>query len=347
MAGLCACPRRPYLLRMSGRLTLQPEPEAATALHRSLTGPTPTIPPRWFWDPRGTDLHRVRTGLIDHYPARVERELYLEHAPMLVGLFEPREVADLVPAASRHVRALVTAMLGRRRAGRCALLDVDPERLVASVKRLASDFPRLDVRGEVGDCFGPTWPLGRGGARMLLLSSVGPDGLDAPTLMNLLRRVAARLEPDDALVLGVDLGHDPAALLRACDDPEGMAATFHRNALRVINEHFGTDLDPADFDFEAVWDAPNARIETRLRPQTARTLRLPGTMGIVQLDPARPWVTGRVGTWTRATLRERVAGVGLALSAWLTDADECRALVVLQRPTGAASEIARSLGWGA
>lgn len=313
------------------------EREAAAALHRSLAGPTPTVPPRWFWDLRGADLHRVRTGMPDHYPARVERELYAEHASMLVGLFEPREVADLAPAASRHVRAVVTAMLGRASGGRCALLDVNPERLSASVRRLSADYPRLEVRGALGDCFGSTWPLGRGGARMLLLSAVGPDGLDTPTLLALLRRVAARLEPDDALVFGVDLGRDPAALLRACDDTEGIAAAFHRNVVRGINERLGTDLDPAAFQFEAVWDAARRRVETRLRPTVTRTVTLLSGGGTLEIDPARPWVTGRVDTWTRAALRERVASVGLALSAWLTDADERRALVVLQRPPGGAS----------
>jgi L-histidine N-alpha-methyltransferase len=321
---------RPYLWGMTGR-SQYPGPDAAAALHRALSGPTPAIPPRWFWDRRGADLHRVRTGLVDHYPARVERELYEEHAPMLVGLFEPLEVADLVPAASRHVRALAGALLGGRPSARCALLDLDPERLVASVRRLAADFPRLEVRGELGDCFGPTWPLGQGGARLLLLSAVGPDGLDAPTLLSLLRRLAARLEPDDALVFGVDLGQDPAALLRACDDSEGMAAAFHRNVLRVINERFGAELDPARFSFEAVWDAARRRVETRLRPMCDGTVTLAGAEGVIALDPDRPWVTGRVGTWTRSALRERVEGVGLGLSAWLTDPDERRALVVLQR----------------
>lgn len=313
---------------------MHPESTAATALYRSLAGPFPAVPSGWFWDPRGADLHRVRTGLVDHYPARVERELFREHAPMLVGLFEPREVADLVPSASRHVRALVGAMLDRTPRGRCAVMDTEPERLVASVRRLAADYPRLDVRGELGDCLGRAWPLGMGGARMLLLSAVGPDGLDAAALLHLLRRLAARLAPDDSLVLGVDLGRDPAALLRACEDPEGMAAAFHRNALRVINARFGTDLDPASFSFEAVWDAARRRVETRLRPTFARKLALPGAAGVLRLDPARPWVTGRVGTWTRAALREGVAGVGLVLSAWLTDPDEGRALVVLQRPAG-------------
>lgn len=323
---------------MSGRSQLPPHSDAAAALHRSLAAPIPKIPPRWFWDSRGSDLHRVRTGLVDHYPARVERELYAEHAPTLVGLFEPREVADLAPSASRHVRALVGAMLGRMLGGRCAVLDIDPDRLHASVRRLAADYPRIEVRGALGDCFG-AWPLGTGGARMLLLSAVGPDGLDASALLHLLRRVASRLEPDDSLVVGVDLGRDPAALLRACDDPEGMAGAFHRNALRVINERLGTDLDPTSFAFEAVWDPMRRRIETRLRPTLARSVTLPGAEGPLELDPARPWVTGRVGTWTRESLRDRVASVGLAVSAWLTDPDGRRALVVLQRRVGAALEL--------
>ncbi len=314
---------------MIGRTFSTSERDAAEALRRSLTGPRPTIPPRWFWDPEGARIHRTRSGLADPYPWRTERALYAAHASMLVALFEPREVADLALVASRNVRVLVEAMLDGATGARCALHDVEPARLVASVRRLAADYPRLDVRGSVDDCFGPAWRLGRGGARLLILSGGGPDGLDPAVLPRLLGRLAVRLEPDDALVLGVDLGQDPTGLLRACDDAEGLAAEFHRNALRVINARIGTDFDPDRFTFEAEWDPARRRVETRLRPIAATSV---GGGGLrIVLDPARPLVTGRVGTWTREELRDRVASAGLAVSAWLTDPEGRRALVVLQR----------------
>ncbi|MDP2315723.1 MAG: L-histidine N(alpha)-methyltransferase [Pseudomonadota bacterium] len=297
---------------------------------RALEGRTPSLPARWFWDEEGARIHRMRTGLASHYPARIERELYASHAPMLVGLFEPQEVADLAPATSRHVRALVSAMLVHVSGARCALLDAEPLRLGAAVRRLAADYPRLDVRGAVGDCFGASWRLGRGGGRLLLLTGSGPDGLDPTTLTGLLRRLARRLEPDDALVLGVDLGADPAGLVGVCQDEEGLAAAFHRNGLRVINARLGADFDPGAFAYEAAWDAARGWVETRLRPRRAFDVAVPGAGVVVAFDPSRPLVTGRVGTWTRAALRERAAGAGLALKAWLTDPEERRALVVLQ-----------------
>jgi L-histidine N-alpha-methyltransferase len=302
---------------------------AARALRRALAGPTPVVPSRWFWDARGGQLHRDRAQAPAYYPARVERELYEAHAPVLVGLFEPREVAELAPGASRNVRVLLDALL-RHGAGiparGCAILDADPARLAASVRTLAADYPRLSVRGEVGE-WHACWRLGPGGGRLVLLSGPGPDGLDPGALPATLRALAASFAPGDTLVLGVDRGRDPDGLLRACADPEGRAAAFHLNALRAINARLGADFDPDGFAFEARWDGH--AVETALRP--LRPMRVGIAGEVVALDPGRPLVTGRVGTWTRAALREQVEAADLELCAWLTDPDDRRALAVLRR----------------
>jgi len=288
-----------------------------------------------LWDARGAELHRARAQAPGYAPARVERELYVSHASLLVALFEPSEVAELAPGASRHVRVLLDALTRHPDrsapiARGCTLLDADPARLAAAVRTLAADYPCVRVRGEVGE-WQRRWRLGPSRSRLLLLSGPGPDGLDPAALPATLRTLAARLGRGDTLVLGLDCGSDPAGLLRACGDAEGRAAAFHLNALSAINAHLGADFEVDGFVFEASWDGQ--RVETALRPRRAMRVSFGGEA--VELAPTRPIVTGRVGTWTRTAARERATRAGLELCAWLTDPEDRRALAVLRRAGGA------------
>jgi L-histidine N-alpha-methyltransferase len=312
---------------------MRPRPDLAsvTELRRALAGPAPVLPSKYLWDRRGARLHRARALQPEFYPARVEHELLVTHAATITGLVEPREVADLSAGASRSIRPLLDAMLRGGHGVHCALVDHDPALLVASVLRLAADYPRLDVRGAVADGPDGGWRLGRGGGRLLLISGAGTDGLDPESLPGLLARLGAAMAPDDALLLSVDLGADPERLAAAGDDAAGVAAAFHRNVLEVINRRFGADFDPRAFTFEAAWDPTHAWLETRLRPRRPVRVRVRAAGMVLTLDEARPLRTGRVGTWDRPTLRAAAAPASLVLSAWLTDPEERRALALLRR----------------
>jgi L-histidine N-alpha-methyltransferase len=247
-----------------------------------------------------------------------------------VGIVRPREIVDLAAGASRRIRPLLDAMLAAGHGNRCALVDRDAPLLVASVRRLAADYPKLDIRGAVDSPSG-AWPIGRGGGRLLLISTGADDGPDPAALPGLLARTAAGMEPDDTLLLSLDLGSDPERLARACADPAGMAAAFHRNLLEVLNHRFGSDFDPGSFDHEVAWDPARAWLETRLRPRAPAQVRLGAAGLVLALHPDRPLCTGRVGTWTRTALRAVAEPASLLVTAWLTDPDALRGLVLLRR----------------
>jgi L-histidine N-alpha-methyltransferase len=89
-----------------------------------------------------------------------------------------------------------------------------------------------------------------------------------------LRRIANLLDPDDRFLLGVDLIKDPAALVAAYDDSQGVTAEFNRNSLEVLNDRFDGNFDPEAFEHVALWDSENLWIEMRLRSLREQQVRL-------------------------------------------------------------------------
>ena len=76
----------------------------------------------------------------------------------------------------------------------------------------------------------------------------------------------------DAFLLGTDLVKDPARLVAAYDDHDGITAAFNLNALSVLNRELDADFDPMSFDHQAYWDDENRWIEMRLVATEAQTV---------------------------------------------------------------------------
>jgi uncharacterized SAM-dependent methyltransferase len=64
--------------------------------------------------------------------------------------------------------------------------------------------------------------------------------------------------------VGVDLRKDPAILLPAYDDAQGVTAAFNRNLLVRLNREAGADFDLGAFAHRADWNDDASRIEMHL-----------------------------------------------------------------------------------
>jgi L-histidine Nalpha-methyltransferase len=65
-------------------------------------------------------------------------------------------------------------------------------------------------------------------------------------------------------LVGVDLRKDPAILLPAYDDAQGVTAAFNRNLLVRLNREAGANFDLDSFAHRVVWNDAASRIEMHL-----------------------------------------------------------------------------------
>src|SRR5205085_11172913 len=101
-----------------------------------------------------------------------------------------------------------------------------------------------------------------------------------------LAELAATLQPGDSFLLGTDLVKDPARLVRAYDDAQGVTAEFNRNVLAVLDRELDADFDPDAFAHVAVWDPEQEWIEMRLRSRREQVVH------VRALDLVVPFVAG-------------------------------------------------------
>lgn len=307
---------------MSPFLLTRTLPEDATGaalradVREGLTGSPRTLPPKWFYDARGSELFEEITELPEYYPTRAEREILLARAGEIAAVSGARTLVELGSGSSEKTRHLIDALTGLHT---YVPVDVSESALTLAGQALAAERPGLDVHALIADFT----------ARLALPDTPGPRlvAFLGGTIGNLLpaeravflASARALLAPGDALLLGTDLVKDERVLVRAYDDAAGVTAAFNKNVLTVINRELGADFDPSAFDHVALWDAGHEWIEMRLRSRTAQTVKIPSLGLVVDFAAGEELRTEVSAKFRQDGVREELSAAGLELARWWTD----------------------------
>ncbi|MEH3023506.1 MAG: L-histidine N(alpha)-methyltransferase [Pseudomonas oryzihabitans] len=231
------------------------------------------LPPKYFYDQRGSELFEAITRQPEYYPTRTE-EAILAAASGEIARLAGRDAAlvELGSGASRKVRLLLEAM---RPVGYLGI-DISREFLLASTQRLAADYPWLDVSAACADfCRPMALPDSLDGLRPVAFFPGSSIGNFTPEEAGVFLRNLHRMLPDTGgLLIGVDLVKDRARLDAAYNDAAGVTARFNLNLLERIRRELDTDLDPTRFRHLAFFDPGASRIEMHLVSTRDQTVRL-------------------------------------------------------------------------
>ncbi|MET0234849.1 MAG: L-histidine N(alpha)-methyltransferase [Kibdelosporangium sp.] len=278
-----------------------------------------SLPPKWFYDARGSELFEQITRLPEYYPTRAEREILGDRAAEIAATSEAHTLVELGSGSSEKTRLLLDALHAQGTLRQFVPLDVSSTALRDAAATLAVDYPELLVHGVVGD-FTEHLALLPGEAPRVVAFLGGTIGNLLPAerakFLTSLRDV---LEPGEWLLLGTGLVTDPATIRLAYDDSAGVTAEFNRNVLHVLNRELGADFDVSAFDHVALWDARQEWIEMRLRAQRAMTVHIPALGMEVSFDEGEELRTEISAKFRRDGIAAELADAGFELTRWWTD----------------------------
>ncbi|MEA2704675.1 MAG: L-histidine Nalpha-methyltransferase, partial [Actinomycetota bacterium] len=231
-----------------------------------LTASPKELPPKWFYDERGSELFDEITRLPEYYPTRRERAILEQRAPEIAALSGADTLVELGSGTSEKTRLLLDACVaGGAGLRRFIPFDVSEATLRQAATAVAAEYPTVAVHAVCGDFDHHLGTIPGGGRRLVAFLGGTIGNLDPKPRAEFLAALSANLAPGDALLLGTDLVKDPGRLVAAYDDAAGVTAAFNRNVLRVVNRELSADFDPDSFAHVALWDPANEWIEMRLR----------------------------------------------------------------------------------
>ncbi|MFJ8672448.1 L-histidine N(alpha)-methyltransferase [Streptomyces sp. NPDC093589] len=290
---------------------------------QGLTRTPKQLPPKWFYDARGSELFEEITRLPEYYPTRAEREILLTRAGHIAAATGAHTLIELGSGSSDKTRHLIAALTELRT---YLPVDVSESALAAAGEGLLADHPDLTVKALVADFLQEMTLPPSPGPRLLAFLGGTIGNLLPEERSAFLRSVHGLLSPGDALLLGCDLVKDEATLVAAYDDAQGVTAAFNKNVLQVINRELGGDFDPADFDHVALWNAEHEWIEMRLRARQDLTVKIPGVDLAVSFAAGEEVRTEVSSKYREDGMRAELAASGMELSQWWTDSAERFAL---------------------
>lgn len=287
-----------------------------------------SLPPKYFYDERGSELFDDITRLPEYYPTRAERALLERYSHEIIAEAAPKTLIELGAGSADKTQYLLDAMLAANPSGVTYIpVDVSADFLDRSAERIRAQYPSLDVTPVVAD-FSADFALPHYPAPALhafLGSTIGNFTPVAATA--LLSGVGRHMSPGDYLLLGADLRKDVQVLERAYNDAQGTTAQFNKNALHVMNRVLGADFDIDCFDHRAVYNAAEHRIEMHLVADSAQMVNIPG-IGAVPFADGEYLLTEVSYKYDRATITTLLEQSGMQLLRWITDESQLFALAL-------------------
>jgi L-histidine N-alpha-methyltransferase len=298
-----------------------------------LTRPFKELPPKHFYDARGSELFEQICELPEYYPTRTERQILEARADEIVELTGASELVELGSGAADKARILLDAMEAAGTLRRYIPLDVSEQALQQAAEQLVSEYDGLQVDGVIGDFERhlDNVPAGDGGPRIVALLGGTIGNFPPGSRRRMLREMGRLLAPGDRLLLGTDLVKDPAVIEAAYDDSSGITAEFNRNVLHVINRELDADFSPEAFDHVAFFDRRHEWVEMRLRARSPQTVEIADLGLSVEFQTGEELRTEISAKFTRSRLESDLRAAGLQLEQWFTDPDGLFALSLASR----------------
>lgn len=235
-----------------------------------------TLPCRYFYDDRGSELFEQITDLPEYYPTRTEQAILEKYALEIAELTGACELVELGSGSSRKTHLLLEAYSQLSDRLHYCPIDVSAGILKTTALALLERYPSLKLCGLAGtyEQALAQLPPPELENRMLIFLGSTLGNLNDRECSKFLTQIQQALQPGEFFLLGVDLQKPIQKIEAAYNDAEGVTAKFNLNILSHLNHRFDGNFDIDLFEHYAFYNQQQHRIEMHLRSLATQTIFL-------------------------------------------------------------------------
>ncbi|WP_337884071.1 L-histidine N(alpha)-methyltransferase [Fischerella thermalis] len=305
---------------------------AGSDVVKGLTQTPKTLPPRYFYDDRGSDLFEQICELPEYYLTRTETKILQSCASEIAAITGACEIVELGSGSSTKTRILLDAYQQQGLPLHYLPIDVSAGMLESSALSLLADYPSLQVYALAG-----TYELA--------LSQIEPSQLPSrmicfigSTLGNLnpqecdvfLSQVKAALQTGEYFLLGIDLQKPKHILEAAYNDNQGVTAAFNLNMLEHLNWRFQGNFDTTQFEHWAFYNETEHQIEMHLKSKRSQVVELRTLKLNVHFEPGETIRTEISRKFSLNSIQQELKAKNLVPQKVWTDENQLFALLLCQ-----------------
>lgn len=292
-----------------------------------------SLPPRYFYDDRGSQLFEQICELPEYYLTRTETAILQKCAGEIAGITGACELVELGSGSATKTRILLDAYNQQGYPLRYLPIDVSAGILESSARQLLVDYPSLAVHALVStyELALEVLPPTRLPSRMIGFIGSTLGNLTPQECDRFFSQIANALQPGEYFLLGIDLQKPKHLLEAAYNDSQGVTAAFNLNMLNHLNWRFEGNFDTTQFEHFAFYNESQSQIEIYLRSLKAQTIQLE-TLGVtVEFEKDEMILTEISRKFDLKAMQQELRSLGLvAIEAW-TDPKQWFGLLLCQR----------------
>jgi L-histidine Nalpha-methyltransferase len=235
-----------------------------------------SLPARYFYDHKGSQLFEAICQLPEYYPTRTEAEILKQYAPEIVEQTKAIELVELGSGSSIKTRHLFDAYKNSNIPLYYVPVDVSGSILTESANNLLTDYSQLKIQGKVATYAQALKQLANSflGKRIIVFLGSSIGNFDPLECDRFIAQVTAALNPGDYFLLGIDLQKPVEILEAAYNDSQGVTAAFNLNMLQHLNNRFAGNFELDNFKHQAIYNQTEHQIEMYLISQQKQTVTL-------------------------------------------------------------------------
>lgn len=229
-----------------------------------LSLPQKSLPSKYFYDHRGSELFDEITELEEYYPTRTERKILEDNLEEMAS-FLGDQVLLIEPGSGSSEKTRI--LLSGLKSICCYIpIDISSDYLGKVAEGLRKEYPGIDIQPLAADYTRPfELPEMYSTSRRIVFfpgSTIG--NFKRQTVDRFFEVISSIAGKKGGMMIGVDLRKDISVLEAAYNDSKGVTAEFNKNMLIHLNREIDSDFNPDLFEHKSVWEENPGRIEMRL-----------------------------------------------------------------------------------
>jgi len=307
---------------------VRPESEFVADVWSGLSGRPKSLPSKYLYDARGSELFEQICDTPEYYLTRAELALMRSSVAQMAQALGPElRLVEFGNGSGLKTRLLLGAL---ERPVAYVPVEISASALAGSCAELQREYPDLQILPLQADFTAPLrLPRAHRQPRRTVLYLAGstlgnfPDA-EAALLLQQMRKAAG---PGGAVLLGLDLKKDPALINAAYNDAAGVTAAFTLNLLARINRELHADFQIEQFLHRARYQPILGRIETDIVSRRAQRVVVAGRgFDFAADEPMRVEVSCK---YDRADMQRLAKAAGLQMQQLWSDQQQQFAVVLL------------------
>lgn len=298
-----------------------------------LTQTPKSLPPKYFYDQRGSELFEKICTLPEYYPTRTEASIFERYAHEIVTLTGACELVELGSGSATKTRILLDAYQAQELPLSYVPVDVSGNILQISSHELLADYPSLSIHGLIST-YEPALqalPALHLPTRMVMFIGSTIGNLDPASCQQFLQQVSAALDPGQFFLLGLDLQKESAVIEAAYNDAQGVTAEFNLNMLQHLNSRYGGDFDLNNFSHVAIYNQDEHQIEMYLESLRSQPVTLKSLNLTIQFDQGERLLSEISRKFNPTQMTDQLAQHGLKVLKTFTDERRWFGLMLAQK----------------